>query len=135
MIKKRQLENKVSLNEKSRRMEIEQDKVKKDARTAARAKNAQVEPKVYALTLDNVTKKEELKLVVNEKVEKKTPEEKVVEEKKVAATDEDGETDEDVEVTVKASKNDPIKTETLNILCDLISLSVPVKVETASVVK
>ena len=135
MIKKRQLENKVSLNEKSRRMEIEQDKAKKDARTAARAKNAQVEPKVYALTLDNVTKKEELKLVVNEKVEKKTPDEKVVEEKKVAATDEDGETDEDVEVTVKASKNDPIKTETLNILCDLISLSVPVKVETASVVK
>jgi hypothetical protein len=43
--------------------------------------------------------------------------------------------DEDAEVAVKTSKNDPIKTETLNILCDLISLSVPVKVETASVVK
>ena len=135
MIKKRQLENKVSLNEKSRRLEIEQDKVKKDARTAARAKNTQVEPKVFALTLDNVTKKEELKLVVNEKVEKKVPDEKVVEEKKVVNTDEEGEADEDVEVAVKTLKNDPIKTETLNILCDLIVLSVPVKVETASVAK
>ena len=126
--KKRQAENKVSLNEKARRAEIEQDKARKEVRTAARAKLKQPEAKVYSVTLENVSKPE-LKLVTAEKPEKKPAEETT----KPDATDEDEEAD--VEGDLKAAGRDTIKNETLNILNDLIGLSRAPKPATASAAK
>jgi len=64
--KQRLAENKVSLNEKSRLKEIDDDKAKRDGRTAARAKVKQPEVKTYTVTLDNVAKPE-LQLVTYDK--------------------------------------------------------------------
>ena len=57
-VKKRLAENSISLNEKARRAEIEEDKARKEARTAAREKVKRPDAKVYAVTLDNVNKPE-----------------------------------------------------------------------------
>lgn len=113
-VKQRLAENRISLNEKDRRTELDEDKARKDARTAERAKIKAPDQKVYSLTLENVGKSP-LQLVTNEP--------KKEEEKKPAtpeASTEDAEDEEDA-----AAKNagiDPIKTETLNILTDLIDL-------------
>lgn len=131
--KKRVAENKVSLNEKIRRAEIEEDKARKETRTAARAKLKQPESKVYALTLENVSKPE-LKLVTNEKPEKKAPDEAAKPEVKAPAAespDEDG-LDEEAEGETKPTGIDTIKTETLNILNDLIGLARAPKAATAA---
>ncbi len=132
--KKRQAENKVSLNEKLRRAEIEQDKARKEARTAARAKLKQPEAKVYSVTLDNVAKPE-LKLVTNDKPDKKTPEATAKPDAKdpdSVAQDEEDALDEEAEAEVKTAGGDTIKNETLNILNDLIGLSRAPKAATAS---
>ena len=70
LMKKRLAENTVSLNEKARRAEIDEDKAKKEQRTAARDKIKRPEIKVYSLTLENVNKPE-LQLVKHEKPNKK----------------------------------------------------------------
>lgn len=128
--KKRQAENKVSLNEKARRAEIEQDKARKEARAAARAKLKQPEAKVYTVTLENVSKPE-LKLVTAEKPEKKPAEETA----KPDANDEDEAAEQEAESELKAAGRDTIKHETLNILNDLIGLSRAPKPATASATK
>ena len=136
--KKRQVENKVSLNEKARRAEIEQDKVRKDTRTAARAKIKQPEAKVYTVTLENVAKPE-LKLVTSEKAEKKAPETTAkpdaTKEPVAAGSDEEDGLDEESEAEVKTAGGDTIKNETLNILNDFIGLSRAPKAATASTAK
>ncbi len=143
--KKRVAENKVSLNEKSRRTEIEQDKARKDARTAAREKIKRPEAKVYSVTLDNVTKPE-LQLATNEKTGKKVsagtaidiPAKEAKTEAKpatTAAADDDDELSDDVDADPKTTGFDAIKSETLNILGDLIQLSRTLKTATASTVK
>ena len=128
--KKRQAENKVSLNEKARRAEIAQDKVRKEARTAARAKLKQPEAKVYTVTLENVSKPE-LKLVTAEKAEKKPAEDTA----KPDANDEDEDAELEAEGDLKAAGRDTIKHETLNVLNDLIGLSRAPKPATASTAK
>ena len=136
--KKRQADNKVSLNEKARRVEIEQDKARKDTRTAARAKIKQPEARVYALTLENVAKPE-LKLVTSEKAEKKAPETTAkpdaTKEPAAEVSNEDDGLDEETEAEVKTAGGDTIKNETLNILNDLIGLSRAPKAATASTAK
>jgi carboxyl-terminal processing protease len=147
-LKQRIAENTVSLNEKVRRAEIDEDKQRKETRTANRAKIKASDRKTYAITLDNVDKPE-LQLAVNDKktsgnggetigdvVSPKTPSPKVVtpDSEPVAATtplDEDADDDEEDPGT-KKSGIDPIKTETLNILADLVELSRPAKATTAS---
>jgi carboxyl-terminal processing protease len=124
--KKRQAENKVSLNEKARRAEIEQDKARKDSRTAARAKVKPPEAKVYAVTLENAGKPE-LKLATAE-APAKTPAPEAA--KPDPTEDEEGELE--GESDVKAGGRDAIKNETLNILNDLISLSRTPKPATAA---
>lgn len=123
-MKERLAENRVSLNEKSRRTEIEQDKARRDARTAAREKIPAPDVKTYAVTLDNVTKPE-LVLATYDKPEKKAGE---------TAT-KDPEDAEDEEAAGKVSRYDAIKVETLNILSDLIDLTRNPKTATASAAK
>jgi carboxyl-terminal processing protease len=125
-VKQKLAENKISLNEKVRRTELDEDKARKDARTAERAKLKPVELKRFALTLENVTKPE-LQLVVNEKkdpkVDPKTgkPEPSVKTPSDLEKSD-DADAEDEEEATAKANGVDPIKIESLNILNDLIDL-------------
>ena len=149
--KKRILENRISLNEKLRRAEIEEDKAIKEKRKTARAGVKPSSQKVYNVTLDNVSKPE-LELVKDEKMtavnvskqgaelakdDKKTVVKEPVDPKKdVAKSDasdgDDVDEDED-ELGGKKAGVDPVKAETLNILGDLIDLTrTAPKKETAS---
>ncbi len=158
-LKKRLAENRVSLNEKARRTEIQQDQEKRDQRVAAREKVKLPDVKTYAITLDNV-KKPDLQLVTYEKPEKKSADAKSGNGKSAdaksgdakpadgksadgrskneaaaaTALNEDAE-DDDGEATNKSERLDPIKTETLNILSDLIDLQHNPKTATASTAK
>jgi len=127
-VKKRLAENKVSLNQKVRLAEIDEDKAKRDKRTAAREKVKQPDAKTYVITLDNVAKPD-LQLVTYEKPDKKTAD------GAAPATPADDDAAEDDESTNRTERFDPIKIETLNILNDLIDLSRNPKTATASTTK
>jgi carboxyl-terminal processing protease len=125
-VKKRLAENRVSLNEKARRAEIEEDKAQEGKRNAAREKIKSPDIKSYSITLDNVTKPE-LQLITFEKPEKK--------EKSATTAIEPADAEDDEEATNKANRYDAVKTETLNILSDLIDLTRNPKTATASTAK
>ena len=113
-IKKRTAENKISLNEKVRRAEIDEDKQRRDARTAERNTHKVADPKIYTVTLDNVSKPDLQLASVEEKKES------------AAAADADPADDADADdesVTPKRPAVDPVRNETLNILGDLIELT------------
>lgn len=124
-IKQKIAQNSISLNEKDRRAELAADKAKREQRTAERAKRKAPDQKDYEITLENLDKPE-LQPVKNDA--KKDAETE-------AATGEDDAADEDSTATTAAKKPavDPQKTESLNILNDLIDLSRTPK--TASAVK
>jgi hypothetical protein len=109
-----------ALNEKLRRAELDEDKARKEVRTAERAKVKPAQEKRFSLTLENVNKPE-LQLVVNEKKDEKDPKTSKADPDKAAASDDVDSEDED-EATAKANGVDPIKIETLNILNDLMDL-------------
>ena len=139
LMKKRLAENTVSLNEKVRQAEIEDDKAKRDQRTAARAKVKRPDVKVYSITLENVNKPE-LQLVTNEKPDKKSAatdkaEDKDKDQKPDATAASDDATADDGEGETKPNGIDPIKNETLNILGDFIELTHNPKSATASASK
>ena len=117
-MKGRVAENKVSLNEKVRRAELDEDKGRKEKRTAERAKLKQPDDKVYTVTLDNAAEPE-LQLKKEKKVEKEVAAKKGDEAKPVDAEDEDVE----LAADEASSKIDPIRNESINILNDLIELS------------
>jgi carboxyl-terminal processing protease len=125
-VKERLAENKISLNEKVRRTELDEEKARKEARTAERAKIKPIAQKAYSVTLENVGKPE-LQLVVDKKDEKKDkekdkdPKTAKADDKPAVASDDD-EDGEDEDGASKATGTDPIKLETLNILNDLIDL-------------
>jgi carboxyl-terminal processing protease len=117
-VKQRLAENSISLNEKVRRTELDEEKARKDARTAERAKVKPLAQKRYTLTLENVNKPE-LQLVSNEKKDDKADKADAA---KPAAADDDADADDEEDAVTKESGIDPIKTETLNILNDLMDL-------------
>jgi len=118
-IKEKLAENKISLNEKARRSEDESDKKRIADRDAIRAKVKQPDEKVYEITLDNVDKPD-LQPVKNEP-------------KAAADPDQDNPDDPADDDTISGKKPavDPQKSETLNILNDLIDLSKPAKTASA----
>jgi carboxyl-terminal processing protease len=116
-MKDRVAENKISLNEKVRRAELDGDKARKEKRNADRAKLKPVEEKVYVVTLDNAAAPE-LELKKEKKIVKEAAK-KGDEAKPADAEDEDGE----LAADEAASKVDPIRNESINILNDLIDLS------------
>ena len=144
LTKKRLAENKISLNEKVRRSEIDEDKAKRDQRLAQREKIKRPELKVYSITLENVNKPE-LQLVKNEKPEKKAvaaaakpaDKEQKADAKEASAdpSAEDAAVDDGSEPDVKSNGVDPIRNETLNILGDFIELSHAPKTTTATAAK
>ena len=125
-VKKHLAENKVSLNIQGRRAELDEDKAKRDKRTAAREKTKQPDAKTYVVTLDNVAKPD-LQQVKFDKSDKK-----VADGAAPATTTDDDAAADDEEASNKSERVDPIKTETLNILNDLIDLSRNPKTATAS---
>ena len=127
-VKHRLVENKISLNEKTRQAERDEMKARNDARTAERAKLPVPEQKVFEITLENVGKPE-LQLAVSEKRadEKKAagtaPVEKTdgaVETPAADAESAEAEDEEEVSSTERAAM--AIKAETLSVLTDLIEL-------------
>jgi carboxyl-terminal processing protease len=163
-LKRRLADNHVSLNLSVRQKEIDEDKARRDKRTAARSKVKQPEDKTYVITLEDVNKPD-LQLVTYEKPDKKAAAEaKPADAKQAEGKLQDGKTkdaktdvtkpssdattsiqppaadgddlaDEDSETTNHIERLDPIKTETLNILDDLIDLSHNPKPATASTSK
>lgn len=119
--KKRISENKISLNEKTRRAELDEDKGRKEKRNIERGKHKPADETVFSVTLDNASKpglepkkdKKDEKAAV--KKDENTPEAKPEVKKNDDDEDEDAETDN--------SKVDPIRTETLNILGDLVDFA------------
>jgi carboxyl-terminal processing protease len=120
LIKKRLAENKISLNEKDRRAEIAGDKTRNEKRIAERAKRKMPDEKTYEITLDNVDK-HDLQLVKNDPKKQSDP------------ADPSAEEDAEESSSAKPPPFDPQKTESLNILNDLIDLSRAPK--TATVMK
>jgi carboxyl-terminal processing protease len=120
-LKDKRTANKISLNEKDRRAELASEKAKKEKRTAERAKRKKPDEKVYQITLDNANKPD-LQLVKYDVKKKPDP---------------DTEADPDIDDEEPAGKDksviDPLRIESLNILNDLIELSIAPK--TASVAK
>ncbi len=100
--------NELSLNEKARRALIAEDEARKKTRVEIRAKMPAATDKVYELTLDDIDKPV-LDLASNKKNDKAK--------KKEGEIDEDGDADGN-EPTV-----DAVRSETLNILTDLVNLS------------
>ena len=117
-MKNRIAENKVSLNEKIRHTELDEEKALKEKRNAERAKLKHPEETVYSVTLDNASDAE-LQLKKEKKIAKDTAAKKGEGTKPADGEDEDGE----LAAEEASSKIDPIRNESVNILLDLIELS------------
>jgi hypothetical protein len=125
-LRKKLDDNRISLNEDVRRHEVDDQKMRKEARSKERLARNLEEPSIYRLTLENIdSPKLELIMypgkiaeVKNKGGSKVAPE---------AAPDADDETDSDAEPATgddsKAAAIDPERDETLNVLNDLVQLT------------
>ena len=104
--------NRLSLNEKERRDELAKDKALKESRREERRKNPQPDPVAYEVTLDTAGMEKLPRVSLKDKASKAAK----------IAKDEDGETD-DEDKSPEGPLPDPIKSEALNILNDLVSQS------------
>ncbi|HVF70936.1 MAG TPA: carboxy terminal-processing peptidase [Chthoniobacterales bacterium] len=120
-LRKRLDENRISLNEDTRKTELEQDKLRKETRAAERLARNDEQMQMIRLTLDNVDKPNIQpilfpgKLAANKKNANKVAPE--------AATDSDSETAGILDDGTKEPAIDPERDETLNILKDLVDLN------------
>jgi len=121
--KKRIAENKISLNEKARRTELDEDKARKEKRDQERSKLKVPADKVFSVTLDNVEKpelepKEDKEKEKDKKANeaKASPDAKPADKPKAVDPDDDDDSDD-------APKIDPIRAETVHILRDLVDFS------------
>jgi carboxyl-terminal processing protease len=130
-IRTRTAENKISINEKVRQAELDEDKALKELRQGERKARAKdKEPKAYRITLDNAAKKD---LIAVKFVEPKDEKEKEKEAAGAPADAEDApsdsitepQLDKDGRPIFKAPpfRLDPVKQETFNVLQDFIELS------------
>jgi carboxyl-terminal processing protease len=117
-------ENRISLNEDTRRKESQEDKLRKETRTKERLARNEEEPRIYRLTLDSIDKPN-LQLIMfpgklaQAKAKGASP--KLAPE---AAADSDSEIDGGApQDDTKEPVLDPERDETLNILNDLVDLS------------
>lgn len=103
---KRVAENVVSLNEKTRRNEMAEEKARKEQRTAERASRNNTDEKRFEITLDNVSKTGLQPVSMENNAQKK----------------EDVDSAEGGENDLKSAV-DPVRNEAINILADLSELS------------
>jgi carboxyl-terminal processing protease len=127
-IRKRLSENKISLNEKTRQTELEEEKQRKEKREAERAQRPkEKDPKVFRITLETAAKKE---LVPVRFVDPKPAKDSAAlppdeDEVPAAETPIEPQTDKDGKLVFKSPpiRVDPVKQETLNILSELADLT------------
>jgi carboxyl-terminal processing protease len=118
-LRKRLDENRISLNEDTRKTELNEDKIRKETRAKERLARHDEEMQMIRLTLDNVDKPNLQpiifpgKLAANKK-NKVAPE---------AAEDSDSDTTPGNDDGTKEPVIDPERDETLNILKDLVDLN------------
>ncbi len=135
-IRKRTAENKLSLNEKARQTELDEDKSRKEARDAERLERSkEKDPKVFRITLENAAKKELIPVrFVDPKPSKDAP--AILDDEDAPASDalSEPQKDKDGRTVFKSPpiRLDPVKQETLNILSELIDLT---KMDTTSTAK
>jgi len=126
--KQKLADNKISLNEHVRREELAADKAREDARTAERAKEKVPGEKRYEVTLDNVDQpalqlaKDEQPPAAGTKPAAGNKDKKAKAADTTAAAPAEDDADEDAPAA-KPEAIDPVRSETLNILGDLIDLS------------
>ncbi len=119
-LRKRLDENHISLNEDVRRTEMNEDKVRKEARSKERLARQTEDIKIFRLTLDTVDKPNLQPVVFpgktasNKKGPKVSPEAASDADSDSAVADDDG---------TKEPAIDPERDESLNILSDLVNLS------------
>ena len=129
--KTRIAENRISLNIDKRKTEIEEDKARKESRTAARAKLKAIDEKRYTVTLDNAAKPE-LQLAKNDKkgaAEKGGDGSGAAVPKEGKAIDLD---DDDDDSDTAKSDVDAVRNEAINVLNDLIDLTRGTKTTSAA---
>jgi len=114
LLNKRLAENRLSLNLEKRKAEIQDEKTRKDTRKTARASAKQPNDKRYVITLDTVSAP---KLQLAEEKEKQD-----AEAHKDRAKTEDAD-DDDADDATENKFVDPVRSETVNILGDLIELT------------
>jgi carboxyl-terminal processing protease len=118
-------ENRVSLNEDTRRKEIAEDKLRKETRTKERLAHQADDARIYRLTLDTVDKPD-LQLIMYPgklaSVKKSGGSVKVAPE---AAPDSDSDLTSGIDEDTKDPVIDPEREETVNILCDLVQMNRP----------
>ena len=119
-LRRRLDENRISLNEEVRRGELNEDKLRKEARTKDRLARQSDDTRMYRLTLDTVDKPN-LQLITfpSRIASSKKGGAKVAPE---AAADSDSDLP-DGEDSTKEAAIDPERDETFNILADLVDLS------------
>ncbi len=140
IVNKRIDENKLVLNIDKRKAELDEDKARKEKRTAERAKVKPSDEKRYTVTLDNVGNKELEPYVPEKKKDAKAEKDDGTPKKKEDAKDAKPEKDDgtpdaakselsgddddvDDETGGKLPLVDAIRAETLNILADLVELT------------
>ena len=116
-LRKRLDDNRISLNEEVRRAELNEDKLRKEARTKDRLARATDDTKIYRLTLDTVDKPN-LQLIV-------FPGKLAAANKSTVAPEAAADADSDVlgGDGTKEPALDPMRDEALNILADWVDLS------------
>ncbi|MEY2546532.1 MAG: carboxyl-terminal processing protease, partial [Verrucomicrobiota bacterium] len=118
-------ENRVSLNEDTRKKELQDDKLRKEMRSKERLARQQEEPRVYRLTLDTVDKPN-LQLIMFPGKMAEAKSKGSLKTAPEAAPDSESEDGGDVVAPQDDTKEpviDPERDESLNILADLVDLS------------
>ncbi|HEX4638866.1 MAG TPA: carboxy terminal-processing peptidase [Chthoniobacterales bacterium] len=121
-LRKKLDENRITLNEDARRKEIQDEKARKELRSKDRLARHQEEPNIYRVTLDNVDKPNLQLIMYPGKLAQAKAKEGATKVAPEAAPDEDTDTIGSADDT-KEPAVDPERSETLNILADLVDLS------------
>src|SRR5213082_2220436 len=115
-------ENRITLNEDTRRKEIQDEKLRKETRSKERLAHRQEEPSIYRLTLDTVDKPNLQFIMYPGKLAEAKAKAGATKVSPEAAPDDDTDTIGTADDT-KEPVLDPERDETLNILADLVDLS------------
>ena len=115
-------ENRITLNEDTRRKEIQDEKLRKETRSKERLAHHQEEPSIYRLTLDTVDKPDLQLIMFPGKLAQAKAKDGATKVSPEAAPDDDTDTIGAAD-DAKEPAIDPERDETLNILADLVDLS------------
>jgi carboxyl-terminal processing protease len=120
-------ENRITLNEDTRKKELQDDKTRKELRSKERLARHEEEPRIYRLTLDSVDKPNLQLVMFPGKLAQAKAKSATVAPEAASDADSDGDSDLDGAANpaddTKTPAIDPERDESLNILADLVDLS------------